>query len=93
LSSDAAARRQSLGTSAVPGKADESFYVAINNKELDRRYFLSAFMKQAFHGGVQSGAAGTLGTLMVTVRVQNGKLFVFDAQDGRRRRMPCFALF
>ncbi|WP_394825391.1 zinc-dependent metalloprotease [Pendulispora albinea] len=73
-----------LGTQAVPSaNAKESFYLAINKKELNRRYFLSAYMKQAYPGSVGAGAAASLGTRVVTFREQNGKLFVFDAQDGR----------
>ncbi|WP_394835422.1 hypothetical protein LVJ94_00660 [Pendulispora rubella] len=69
---------------SVPNaRGNESFYLAINKKELNRRYFLSAYLKQAYPGTVAAGAAGSLGTRVVTFREQNGKLFVFDAQDGR----------
>ncbi|MDB4970043.1 MAG: hypothetical protein JWN44_5732 [Myxococcales bacterium] len=83
LSSTVTAQRV-VGTNAVPTPgANESFFVAINKKQLGQRYFLSAYMKQAYPGTVGAGAASSLGTLVVTFRVQNGKLFVFDAQDGR----------
>ncbi|WP_394835426.1 zinc-dependent metalloprotease [Pendulispora rubella] len=69
---------------SVPsGSGKESFYLAISKKELNRRYFLSAYMKQAYPGSVAAGAASSLGTRVVTFREQNGKLYVFDAQDGR----------
>ncbi|WP_394849592.1 zinc-dependent metalloprotease [Pendulispora brunnea] len=69
---------------SVPSShAKDSFYVAINKKELNRRYFLSAYAKQLL-ANPQPGPfpATSLGTRVVTFRVQNGKLFVFDAQDG-----------
>ena len=81
---DGVAAQRRLGTDAVPtAGANESFYLALNKSELGQRYFLSAYMKQAYPGTVGAGAASSLGTLVVTFRVQNGKLFVFDAQDGR----------
>jgi len=87
LSSDVSNKANALSgvaTQAVPGSnSKESFYIAINKKELNQRYFLSAYMKQAYPGSVGAGAAATLGTRVVTFREQNGKLFVFDAQDGR----------
>jgi hypothetical protein len=63
-------------TMNVPGAdAKESFYLAINKRELGQRYFLSAFLKQYFPGAVIYDAASSLGTKVVTFRVQNGKLF------------------
>ncbi len=77
------ATTKALHSKAVPtAGADESFYIAINRKELGKRWFLSAFLKQYFPGAVNYGAASSLGTKVVTFRVQNGKLFVFDASDG-----------
>jgi hypothetical protein len=70
-------------TQAVPppGSSNQSFYLALNKKELGQRWFMSAYMKQFFPGAVLGGAAMSLGTKVVTFRVQNGKLFVFDASD------------
>lgn len=59
----------------------ESFYVAIRKSELGQKWFLSAFLKQNFPGGVPYGAASTLGTRVVSFKVQNGKLFVFDVDE------------
>lgn len=73
--------QSAIRTMAVPTQNDQSFYVGINKSELGQRYFMSAFMKQ-FYPGATNGAAGyPLGTKVVTFRVQNGKLFVFDASD------------
>jgi hypothetical protein len=73
----------SIRTQSVPGtgSADQSFFIALNKKELGKRWFMSAYMKQFFPGAVMGGAAASLGTRVVTFRVQNGKLFVFDASN------------
>src|SRR5512140_2250387 len=63
---------------------DSSFYIAINKSELGKKYFLSAYLTQYFPGAVSYGAARSMGTRVVTFKVQNGKLFVFDAADGRK---------
>src|SRR4051812_8034603 len=68
-----------IHSSALPGTNDQSFFVGINRSELGQRYFMSAFMKQFFPGASDGlGAGHPLGTKVVTFRVQNGKLFVFD---------------
>ena len=64
---------------AAPASGSQSFYIAINKKELEQKYFLSAYLTQYFPGAVSSGAASSLGTRVVTFRQQNGKIFVFDA--------------
>ncbi len=66
---------------AAPASNSQSFYIAINKKELEQKYFLSAYLTQYFPGAVQSGAGSSLGTRVVTFRQQNGKIFVFDAAD------------
>jgi hypothetical protein len=82
LGASAASVRDGLSAQAVPTTSgDESFYVAVNKKELGQRWFMSAYLKQYFPGAVQAGAAISLGTRVVTFRVQNDKLFVFDASD------------
>ena len=69
--------------SAVPGAStgSDEFYMAIRKDALGQRYFMSAYLTQLFPGAVSYGAARTLGTRVVTFRVQNGKLFVFDGSD------------
>ena len=57
---------------------NETFYLAVNKKALGQRYFLSGYLKQLVPGGVQNGAASSFGTRVVSFKVQNGKLFVFD---------------
>src|SRR6476646_3008666 len=78
--------RAALGTAAVPSldPADQSFYLAVNKKALGERWFLSAFLKQYFPGSVSYGAARSLGTRVVTLWVQNDKLFRFDASDAKK---------
>src|SRR4051812_32466399 len=74
---------QSNAATTTPS-ADESFYLAINKSELGKKYFLSAYLTQYFPGAVGYGAARSMGTRVVTFKVQNGKLFVFDAADGKK---------
>src|SRR6185312_7174127 len=82
LDAAASSVHDTLGAQAVPSTSgDQSFYVAVNKKELGQRWFMSAYLKQYFPGAVSAGAAVSLGTKVVTFRVQNGKLFVFDASD------------
>lgn len=72
---------QTDANTAPAGVGSQSFYIAINKKELEQKYFLSAYLTQYFPGAVQSGAASSLGTRVVTFRQQNGKIFVFDVAD------------
>src|SRR5438046_109534 len=69
---------------STTASADESFYLAINKSELGKKCFLSAYLTQYFPGAVGYGAARSMGTRVITFKVQNGKLFVFDAADGRK---------
>ncbi|MGA8889980.1 MAG: zinc-dependent metalloprotease [Anaeromyxobacteraceae bacterium] len=61
--------------------AGESFYLAIKRSELSRRYFLSAYVEQVNPFGVEGGAASSVGTRVVSFKIQNDKLFLFDASD------------
>ncbi len=63
---------------AAPG---EDFYLAIKKNALGQKWFLSAFLQQYFPGGVNAGAAASLGTRVVTFKVQNDRLYVFDVDD------------
>ena len=76
-----AIRANKVHTNAVPTGNDSSFYIGVNKSQLGQRYFMSAFMKQFFPGATDGGAGYPLGMKVVTFRVQNGKLFVFDASD------------
>jgi hypothetical protein len=73
-------KASSSGTGAA-GASTEQFYVAVKRSALGQRYFLSAYLTQLFPGAVSSGAARSLGTRVVSFKVQNGKLYVFDASD------------
>jgi hypothetical protein len=71
---------------APPGDVDpsQSFYLAINRRELNQRWFLSAYLKQFSPDAVLGGAAESLGTRVVSFRIQNGRLFVFDVDDRKQ---------
>jgi hypothetical protein len=72
-----------VGAKALALQGPESFYLAINRSELGKKFFLTAYLKVLHPGGVDAGAAASLGTRVVTFRVQNGKLFVFDVRSDR----------
>src|SRR5262249_1660224 len=80
-------RRGKLGVNAAavtqPGNGND-FYLAISKKELGQRWFLSGFLKQYYPGQVDQGAVRSLGTRVVSFKVQNGKLFVFDVADNKK---------
>lgn len=69
-----------VGTLDITGDSDH-FYMAVHRRALDKKYFLSAYLKQLFPGAVSYGAARSLGTRVVKLKIQNGKLFVFSADD------------
>src|SRR5262249_26141026 len=74
--------RQAATSSPIisPTKGDD-FYLAIKKTELGSKWFLSAFMKQLYPDNVNMAAARALGTRVVSFKVQNGKLFMFDSSD------------
>lgn len=59
---------------------DENFYLAIRKADLDQPWFLSAYLTQ-WHPS-ENLPVRTLGTRVVRFKVQNGKLYVFDATKG-----------
>jgi hypothetical protein len=62
-----------------------SFYLAINKRGLDQRWFASAYLEQYSDSFPSwAGSAHSLGTRVVSFRIQNGKLFMFDADDRHR---------
>jgi hypothetical protein len=80
---EAATRARRAARRLPAGQGDEDFYLAIKKTELSKRYFLSATVEQSFPGGFNDGLADTsLGVRVVSFRVQNDKLFVFDAGAG-----------
>ncbi|WP_164009375.1 zinc-dependent metalloprotease [Pyxidicoccus trucidator] len=86
------AEQQQQVSQRLAGAVDDaraSFYLAIRRNELDKKWFLSAYSKQAHPGGVVYTAATTLGTRVVSFEEQNGKLFVFDV-DTRKQMSDVF---
>ena len=71
-------------------EADSDFYVAIKKSLLGERWFLSAYMKQFYPDneaivGDQLFADRPLGTRVVSFKLQNGRLFVFDASNNLKQ--------
>lgn len=64
----------------------EDFYLAIRRSALESPWFLSVYLKEMAPFGP---SPGTLGTKVIRFREQNGKLFVFDA-DNRRATSDVF---
>ena len=75
-----AMRDAALQTHNVASSADrnEDFYLAIRRNTLDQPWFLSVYLKELSPFGPNPA---TLGTRIVRFREQNGKLFVFNADD------------
>lgn len=77
---------RSMLSAAPAGSFDpsQSFYLAINKRELGKRFFLSAYIKQWFPDAVLGAAARSLGTRVVSFKIQNGKLYIFDVDDRKQ---------
>lgn len=77
-------RRLGLGTSpltkasALRSGPATDFYLAIRKSALEQKWFWSVYLKELQPFGP---SPGTLGTRVVRFRIQNGKLYVFDADD------------
>lgn len=71
------------GTDGYASAGNENFYLAINKSQLAQKWFMSAYLTQ-WHPSEAGQAARSLGTRVVTFKVQNGKLYVFDATDGTK---------
>lgn len=69
------------GAGGLTSGNDDTFYVAIHKSQLGQRWFLSAYLTQ-WHPS-ENVPMRSLGTRVVSFKVQNGKLFVFDATDGK----------
>ena len=74
---DAVLQTRSLSSSA---DRNEDFFLAIRRNTLEQKWFLSVYLKELSPFGPNPS---TLGTKVVRFREQNGKLFVFDADDRR----------
>jgi hypothetical protein len=84
-SGDADRVRQMVAVAPGSFDPDHSFYLAINKRELAQRWFASAFLEQ-FSDDLPGTplTAVSLGTRVVSFRIQNGKLFMFDVDDRRK---------
>ncbi len=77
-------RRLGLGTSALTKAStlrsgpSTDFYLAIRKSSLEQKWFWSVYLKELQPFGP---SPGTLGTRVVRFKVQNDKLYVFDADD------------
>ncbi len=71
------------GAQGVSQNGEEHFYVAVNKNEIAQgsRWFFSAYLSQWQPSEVTP--MQSLGTRVVSFKVQNGKLFVFDVADGK----------
>jgi len=71
-----------LGTAASGlTSGEDNFFLAVNRRALEGQWFLSSYMKQYHLGNAGVAAAATLGTRVVSFKVQNDKLYVFDTSD------------
>ncbi|HLL25556.1 MAG TPA: zinc-dependent metalloprotease [Kofleriaceae bacterium] len=83
VSADELAQRSSelrrRGVRSAPTQGGD-FYLAVRKSALQERWFWSVYLKEIQPFGPQPM---TLGTRVVRFRVQNNKLYVFDADDRR----------
>ena len=76
---------QSTAAAADAFDPEGSFYLAVHRRELGKRWFMSAYLKQFFPDAVLAGAASIAGhPRRVSFKIQNGKLFVFDVDDRKQ---------
>lgn len=61
----------------------EHFYIAISRAELGQKWFMSGYLTQWYPTESPHTPLRSLGTRVVTFAVQNGKLYVFDATEGK----------
>jgi len=71
---------QRVGVYIAPQQGNGDFYLAIRKSALQERWFWSVYLKELQPFGPNPS---TLGTRVVRFRVQNDKLYVFDADDRR----------
>jgi hypothetical protein len=69
------------GVEGVLRDGNDNFYIAIHKNELGKRWFMSAYLEQ-YHPSANIPVR-TLGTRVVTFKIQNGKLYAFDASEGK----------
>lgn len=69
------------GADGYTSAGNENFYLAINKSQLSQKWFFSGYLTQ-WHPAEAGHAARSLGTRVVRFKIQNDKLYVFDATDG-----------
>jgi hypothetical protein len=80
--STGALRTAALRTLASPQlAAGTSFYLAVKRSELAGKFFLAGYMEQSFPDGIKGGAAKSIGTRVVALRLEPDRLVLFDASD------------
>ena len=83
-----AMRQRQLHISAAVDQVGlgDDFYLAINKKELGTatKWFMSSYLRQNYPAGVYNNAAISLGTRVVSFKLQNGRLYVFDTDSTKK---------
>ncbi|NMO17492.1 hypothetical protein HPC49_15475 [Pyxidicoccus fallax] len=79
--------KEGLGqaVSALHGNGSDTFYLAIRRGELGERWFMETLLMAHFPADLLRGATKQIGMRVVSFRVQNGKLYVFDTDDRKTR--------
>lgn len=62
-------------------QSEDSFYIAIHKSSLQKRWFMSAFLSQVHPASEYNIPFVSLDTKVVSCKVQNGKLYVFDVDE------------
>jgi hypothetical protein len=90
----AVAMRQTALAASGGGTAttstERNFYLAIRKDQLATRWFLDVAMERFYPGGVAILAGKLLGSSVVSFKIQNDKLFMFNA-DNRTKMSDTFA--
>lgn len=74
-----------MGSTGVATAAsdDQNFYLAIKKSSLSSKWFLSSFLTQTAPVNANNIPVTSLDTKIVSFKVQNGKLYVFDVDNSR----------
>jgi Met-zincin len=79
LSADEKSKVAGISHQGLSNDNTETFYLALKRSELSQKYFLSAYLKQLYP--LLTPPAFTLGTKVVTFKLQNDHVVIFDADD------------
>lgn len=63
---------------------DDAFYLAIKKSALQKQWFLAAYLTQQFPVDANNIPFYSLDTKVVSFKVQNGKVYVFDVDHSRK---------